>query len=287
MIFQYKIPRNRIKLYYNNLKKAVEERELQEFYNHEKIIEIANSFGKKIEQVSENWNLDMDIAIELTRLALYDIIIFADDSGSMVLEENGQRTTDLNNVISHTAYISSLFDDNGIEVRFINSSIQGNSIRNENEVKKLVSSVNFKGLTPLGSNLKTKVLEPLVLKPAREKKLKKPVLVIIITDGVPTGENPLILEKTIKNAKSDLSKTKYGSGALGLQFAQVGNDIPARDFLAKLDVDPEVGGMVDCTSNYEIEKEEMESLGTELTYETWLVKMFLGAIDPKYDEMDE
>lgn len=38
---------------------------------------------------------------------------------------------------------------------------------------------------------------------------------------------------------------------------EVGTDLKAQAFLGELDVDPMVGGLVDCTSNYESEADEM------------------------------
>jgi len=50
----------------------------------------------------------------------------------------------------------------------------------------------------------------------------------------------------------------------------------------------EIGGMVDVTSNYELESAEMlRKSGQELTPETWLVKILMGGIDDSYDEKDE
>ncbi len=43
--------------------------------------------------------------------------------------------------------------------------------------------IKFTGTTPLGTSLDRKVLQPLVLGPARSQQLRKPVLVIAITDG--------------------------------------------------------------------------------------------------------
>ena len=41
----------------------------------------------------------------------------------------------------------------------------------------------FGGLTPLGTMLQHKILQPFVLGPAKARSLQKPVLVITITDG--------------------------------------------------------------------------------------------------------
>lgn len=37
--------------------------------------------------MADKWQIPMEIAVDLVRLALYDIVIFADDSGSMSFEE--------------------------------------------------------------------------------------------------------------------------------------------------------------------------------------------------------
>lgn len=44
------------------------------------------------------------------------------------------------------------------------------------------------GLTPLGTSLDQKILQPMLLGPARSNTLQKPLLVICITDGAPAGE---------------------------------------------------------------------------------------------------
>lgn len=273
--------------YYNSLMKAVQENQLQAFYPPQRIQQIAASVGNKIDQVAAVWKIPMEIAVDLVRLALYDVVIYADDSGSMAFEENGERIDDLKLIISRAAYIAALFDDDGIEVRFMNSQLDGNGLRSEQEVLNLVSRVQFRGLTPLGTNLNEKVLKPLVLGPARANRLKKPVLVITITDGTPAGESQNTVNNVIVQAKNELSRSPYGPGALGLQFAQVGNDLRASEFLSKLDTDPVVGRMIDATSNYEVESAQMQALGIQLDPQTWLVKMLLGAIDPSYDEQDE
>lgn len=229
----------------------------------------------------------MEITVDLVRLALYDIVMFVDDSGSMSFEENGERIDDLKLILNRTAYVASIMDDDGLQVRFMNNTIQGNNLKSEPEVANLISQVNFRGLTPLGTNLKAKVIDPLVIAPSRQNTLRKPVMVITITDGQPAGESPNTIFQVIKEAKNTLIRSPYGPGAIAFQFAQVGNDLRARDFLGKLDTDGEVGAMVDCTSNFEVEQDEMAKHGVVLDPSTWLVKMMLGAIDPSYDDKDE
>jgi len=104
--------------------------------------------------------------------------------------------------------------------------------------------------------LDQKVLQPLLLGPARSNQLKKPVLIIAVTDGAPGGEARDTLtyvsfsltlnlgtraddekitgcacSRVIKNAKQQLMNSRYGEDALSMQLAMVGNDMGARKFL--------------------------------------------------------
>ena len=69
-----------------------------------------------------------ELAIDLASLALYDIVIYGDDSGSME-SYDGERIDDLKLIMAKVAEVATLFDEDGIEVRFINSNRQGNNIK--------------------------------------------------------------------------------------------------------------------------------------------------------------
>lgn len=133
----------------------------------------------------------------------------------------------------------------------------------------------FSGLTPLGTQLQQKVIGPLLLGPAQQGTLQKPLLMIIVTyarslfclsgliracaysDGEPGGENRDTLVQVLSGAAQQLSRTRYGPDAMSVQLAQVGNDLKARKFLEEIDTHPQVGPLVDCTSNFENEADNM------------------------------
>ena len=71
----------------------------------------------------------------------------------------------------------------------------------------------------MGTNLDRKVLQPLVVNPARSSQLRKPVLVICITDGEPTGESKDTVRSVITNAKRFLQNGPLGPGSVAFQFA--------------------------------------------------------------------
>lgn len=117
-------------------------------------------------------------------------------------------------ILSRVAYATSLFDHDGIQVRFMNSNVQGNNITNEQQAMQLLQQVKFSGLTPLGTNLWNKILQPLVLGPARSGQLQKPVVVITITDGTPAGENKDEIFNVILRTDHELRNSRYGSDAI-------------------------------------------------------------------------
>lgn len=214
------------------------------------IDQIAQRAAAQVSQLCAQWRIPAEVGQDIVKLALFDTILYVDDSGSMAFEENGERIDDLKLILNRVAYATSLFDTDGIQVRFMNSQIQGNGIRNEQQVAHLLTQVKFSGMTPLGRELNAKILQPLVIQPARSGQLQKPVLVITITDGQPTGEAPNHVNQVMLQASQELQRNpRYGKGALSFQFAQVGNDLKAREFLGKLDEDPSIGDIIDCTSS--------------------------------------
>lgn len=60
----------------------------------------------------------------------------------------------------------------------------------------------------------------MVLSQARSNSMQKPVLVICITDGEPTGEPKDTVRQVVMNAKQQLQNSPYGPGAVAFQFAQ-------------------------------------------------------------------
>lgn len=272
----------------DRLNRIVHENGIHAFYPAHKLDAVMRRASSiNYEDLARKWKLPTELAYDLSSLALYDIVLYCDDSGSMIFEDAGERVEDLKLIVSKVAEIATLFDDDGIVVRFMNNSQRGDGIKSVAEAEQLVQSVRYGGVTPIGTNLQNKVLGPLVLNEIKRGSLEKPVLVIIITDGEPSNEPKNMLSNVIYNALQDCKRSRYGEGAIGYQIAQVGKDSRAQAFLGTIDNHPHIGHVVDATSYFELECEEMMRKGVELTPEMWLVKMMLGGIDSSYDEADE
>ncbi|KAK2813365.1 hypothetical protein FQN50_000680 [Emmonsiellopsis sp. PD_5] len=279
-------------IYKQALLNTVQEKRLQAMYppGSPALDQIASRITNQVDHFCSTWKVPREVGQDIVKLALFDVILYIDDSGSMLHDEGGSRIDDLKLILNRVSFAASLFDDDGINIRFMNSDKQGNNIKNERDVEHLMTTFLPNGMTPLGTKLLEKVLEPLVVAPARAGQLRKPVLVITITDGQPTGEGMDGVSNAIKYATTELERLpQYGRGAISFQFAQVGNDKRAREFLSKLDQMPGIGELIDCTSNFESEQEEMSLANPPvyLTPELWLIKMLLGSIDSSYDTKDE
>lgn len=114
------------------------------------------------------------------KLSLYDIVFLIDDSGSI---EFSKLQGELKSILKNTAYAGSLFDQDGFSVRFMNSAVEADHVRTGAEAEDLVSRVSFSGGTPLVTSLRG-ILE----KPWNPQ---KPLLVIIITDGIVNSTSTL------------------------------------------------------------------------------------------------
>ncbi|MCJ1241493.1 hypothetical protein MMC14_009498, partial [Varicellaria rhodocarpa] len=117
-------------------------------------------------------------------------------------DSGGERIKDLKAILSRVCEVATLFDDDGLTIRFMNSKLEGNNVKTSSAASALVDRVKFEGMTPLGSNLDAKIIQPLFTAPVQKKALPKPILVISITDGEPTGEPVDRVVQVIKNAKA-------------------------------------------------------------------------------------
>jgi hypothetical protein len=264
---------------------------LSGFYDEARIQVVLRKVTRvNFDAIAAKWRITKELACDLAPLALYDIVFFCDDSGSMAFEDQGERIEDLKLILGKVADVVADFDDDGVSVRFINSSEKGDGLRGAADALRVVSRVPFSGGTPLGTNFAKKVVEPFVNKKKffglGGSDMDKPVLAIVITDGEPAGEPRDTFVRVLQDAKNALAGTKYGPKALAVQIAQVGKDARTTRFLAEIDGHPGIGDIVDCTSYYELEAEEFARKGVTLTPELWLLKMCMGAVDPEYDSRD-
>jgi len=266
------------------LDQIVKTNELEAFYTKPALDALAQKISQNVDfyQLAARWRMPVELAVSLSALALYDIVIYADDSGSMTTGD-GERIEDLKLIVAKVAEVATLFDEDGIAVRFINSDAQGNNIKSADSVNTLISSVSYTWDTKLATQMEARILQPMVYK----HKLAKPLLVITVTDGEPSDSPKDKIVDVIRQCTKKVASQGLGPNAVAFQFAQVGRDTSAQEFLAELDNHPKVGDIIDCTSYFELEQAEYAKRGVNLSVEGWLVKLMTGAIDRAMDSQDE
>ncbi|KAF8421056.1 hypothetical protein EV426DRAFT_610531 [Tirmania nivea] len=272
------------KTFYHILKECVEENHINQLYPDDRIMAIAKRLsicGKDpVGTLCQRWGVPLEIGFDFVKQALYDVVFLLDDSGSIRFSE---LEGELKGILQAAAFATSLFDEDGFSVRFFNSDVQGDHVKSEQEAMALVDRVAFNGETPLAGSLKNKILKPMV----EHGRLDKPLHVIIITDGVPTDSVRGEFQRYIKETLDRFVIGGVRSKVVSIQIAQIGNDKKAQAYLHKIDTDPDIGSLIDCTSNFELESTQYAKKGLTITKFNWYCKLMMGAIDKSYDDKDE
>ncbi|KAM0703953.1 hypothetical protein Q7P35_008959 [Cladosporium inversicolor] len=260
---------------------------------------LANLAAQRIDHFAIEWSIPLEILPEIVQLGLYDIVLYIDNSGSMRLEENGERLDDLKVIWNFVAAVHELFEYNpqkdcselqqqhSLWVCFMNGKSSMKKARDRSEIEKVFAQELFSGLTRLGSGLEEKVLEPLLVK-ARSGMLHRPVMVLVVTDGGLSLEHSTALSEMLVRTYKTLGQNYRSQTApeiLSVQFAQVGNDPNAQGFLTRMKLDTRLRQRVDCTPNFEVLQEMLYTASppARLTPGSWLMKTALGAIDASYE----
>src|SRR5690606_19248527 len=131
----------------------------------------------------------------------------ADDSISM--KKNRKRIDVMQKTLSRVLSVYELANPKGIAVRFLNSARFKDDFKRKDlkDLEKLANS--WQGLyTRIGQSLQSKVLDKLFGVNGRSlRNRKKPLLVIVITDGDIEAEKQGYLEKVMENAYRTLDRS--------------------------------------------------------------------------------
>jgi hypothetical protein len=97
------------------------------------------------------------------------------------------RIQDLQDTLRRVATLATILSPDGISVRTLHyggdMDGQWDNLKTAKDIENRMDKVVYDGNTPLGTILEKKILKPMILDKARHDLLKKPVIVIIITDG--------------------------------------------------------------------------------------------------------
>ncbi|KAH8665298.1 hypothetical protein BGZ60DRAFT_379157, partial [Tricladium varicosporioides] len=202
--------------------------------------------------VAQSWGFaDLD-AVALSRLWLYDFVFLCDDSQSM--RRHPERIDSLNDTLQRAANIATMLEPSGISVRFLNyledDDGDFDDLKNPKTIlEKVKEAYKYKdgNMTRLGTVLDEKIVQPFVVEKIEEDEFEKPLMIFIITDGRPEGEDGDKLKDTILDCKAYLREQGIGSAAVTFVIAQVGNTKEGSEFLRELENDRDLRGMLYCS----------------------------------------
>ena len=81
-----------------------------------KACESLNPYDPACRALAIKWRMPVELALDLVALALYDIVIYADDSTSMKYAESGARIDDMKVILEHVTEVATLFDHDGMSI---------------------------------------------------------------------------------------------------------------------------------------------------------------------------
>ena len=139
-------------------------------------------------------------------------------------------------------------------------------------VESIFNRVAPSGSTPTGNRLYN-ILDPYV-KALQRRETKKPLNIIVITDGAATDDP----ESVIVDAAKKLDAIQAPPWQVGIQFFQVGDDREAAEVLRELD-----DALVDLGCKRDmVDTVPNNRLGATLSAET-ILKTVLGGVHRRFD----
>ncbi|KAL0631443.1 hypothetical protein Q9L58_009688 [Maublancomyces gigas] len=269
---------------FNNFKKFIkrEKSGLKVFYPQDEDLKKPASAAKTMVEKLFDLGCKKEVALQLSILILYDMVMLIDDSPSMETEQEGQRIVTLKSTMKEITSVYDLANPKGIRsIKFLNAKKGLQNIKSSNWRKKFEAH-DYNGMTRIGTSLQKKILDKFVW----ESKMIKPLLVMIITDGDAEGERNGMLEDVLRGCVEKLEKDlERGKQAVAFHFSRVGNDLAAQELLDRLDNSATVGDNVDCLGVHD----SLEKLADKDNRYKWVVlpKLLLGAIMQDWDEVEE
>ena len=242
------------------------------------LADVASAADALRQNPSETFRSEDNI-VRLTRLALYQPVIYCDDSRSMRFSSTSTSGSQLGTryevMVALVKRMSRICTrlvpaGTGVELRFVNSNIAGQY--KANEIEKLLKDISLKAGSKLGTRLDAKILTPLVYDVInRGDRLQRPILVCTITDGNPFGEPASLFKASILRCREFLVEKGYDPSAVKFLISQIGDDREATRFLKDLSEDEDLQDMLYCTSD-RLDHEFAELRQNEHRLDEWLLK---------------
>lgn len=238
---------------------------------------------KRLQAVLDRFEISIAEANDLVALEDYEMVVIADDSGSMsnaaappsqrrLGQAAASRWDELKETLSLMVEMGACFDASGLDIFFLNRpEIKNIKSPHDSAFVKSFSSPPS-GRTPL-----TECLQKVVQRCVGEK----PTLLFILTDGEPNGGSQRFCQTVRQVLAKQITHATFKIQVMACTAEQ--------DAVAWLNVLDKEFAQVDVTDDYYSELEEVARAGrvSKFTRGDWCLKAMLGPISKTFDTMDE
>ncbi|CAG9942616.1 unnamed protein product [Clonostachys rosea f. rosea IK726] len=254
--------------------------QLASYHSDEQIKSIAKNakiWGDKIRAKDGYSDEYLD---DLLVLALFDTILFLDNSWSM--NDSNEPTEELQDIAGSIVEVESIYDNTpSVRIEFLNGKPRDDTAETADEVRELIANINNFGTTPLGAQLRKKILDRFVYPKLQAKGTFRPVLICVITDGCPDPAEKGRFQNEIDECKKllmDRDRTKVGEKHVLFQISRVGKLREAEQFIKSLKADPELKNILHVTSYQQLNFTDDDSNDPIFTYSAAISRLAGAAL---------
>ncbi|KAI1801425.1 ankyrin [Daldinia bambusicola] len=252
---------------------------LERFFKDDK--KFIQDLARKAVDLKDDPDTDLgkaDLLPKTIKVSLHQQVIYCDDSSSMKHED---RWDSQKHLVNRIAKITTrvLPEGEGVALRFINQDVGDSSNLSLQGVGDMIEPMSWKpgGGTPIGTNLRAKILEPLVYQKVRNKSFKRPLLISITTDGIPSTERGSAFVDAISECGEKLEEAEYPRENVKFMVGQIGTSSKATNFLESLRDNVDIAPVVFVTSE-RLDEKLRTFHDNDRDLERWLIQTLFSSI---------
>ncbi|OJZ91062.1 hypothetical protein ASPFODRAFT_78101 [Aspergillus luchuensis CBS 106.47] len=186
------------------------------------------------------------------KTSIYQQVFYCDDSSGMRREDRWDVQKEL---VKKLAGVTTqlLPAGEGVGLSFVNSEVDIFPNLAVGQVKKILDSAPLSpsGNTAIGTNLRSRILEPLVYSKVSSQRLDRPLLIIITIGGYPESRAESEFVNAIIECGRKLELAGYPRRTVMFMIYQVGTSKKTSKFVRRLKDDPDLFPMISVFSEWE------------------------------------
>lgn len=234
-----------------NVDKIVKDSPLERFFKDKR--NYIQDLARKATELEKDSTTSLgckDVLPKTINVSLHQQVIYCDDSSSM---KRDRRWVAQEELVKRIAKITTriLPEGEGVALRFINKTVDESPNLTLEDIGNIFYRTSWdpNGDTPIGTFLRSKILQPLVYSTLGQESLKRPLLISVITDGMPSKENKTEFVDAIVECGRKLQAAGYPRESVKFMVGQIGTAQAATKFLDGIRTNTDIAKVVYVTSD--------------------------------------